>query len=397
METIIFDMQPDSSCKYDIVICGGGIAGLWLLNILHSAGFDVLLVEKEALGGMQTIASQGMIHGGQRYLLGPNPSTHANCVASLPDRWDACFSGQGELDLSSVKILSETQVMWPTGGLLSHMVASTATRILQARARKLEVPEVPAALSGLVGVSVYELPEKVVDVDSLVKVLSAPHTSRIRRGDVDSLESDGRLTVSGVQIQAQVIVCAAGLGNEDLLKLMGVGKGCTQQRPLRQLMVKPMPFPLYGHGITTSYKPRVTITSHPLPSGGYVWYIGGAIADDSLILTEEDAIAFAKKELKAIFYHLDLTQKQWSTWFCVRGEARSKDGRLPNGPVIQEYGNTLAIWPTKLTLAPILGDLVLARLIDKRVLPKNLTPRQMPDKLALPHFSQFPWEQVIWH
>lgn len=391
------DPQENPVVKYDIVICGGGVAGLWLLNVLIKAGFDVLLLEKDALGGFQTIASQGMIHGGQRYMLGGSNSTHAESVAPLPDRWDACLGGRGELDLSGVRVLSETQVMWPTGGRLTNLALNAASQMVKAKTRKLDVREVPNALAGLKDLPVYELPEKVLDVASLVEALSAPHRVQIRRGSVDSLSRDGSLTVSGLQIQAQVIICAAGLGNEELLTLLDVGKGSTQRRPLRQLMVKAMPFPLYGHGITTSYRPRVTVTSHPLPSGGYVWYLGGAIADDTLSLTEYEAIAFAKKEMKELFDHLDWSQKLWATWYGLRAEAYCQNGRLPSGPVVQEYGNALVIWPTKLTMAPLLGDKVLSRLVEKGIRPKHsgsLLPQL--HNLALPPLACFPWDQAGW-
>jgi len=382
--------------SYDIVICGGGVAGLWLLNVLTKAGYDVLLIEKDALGGNQTIASQGMIHGGQRYLLGTNPSNHADSVAPLPERWDACFAGHGELDLSRVRILNDTQVMWPTGGRLTHLALNTATHLLKARTRKLGAHEVPAALRGSNDPHVYELPEKVIDVASLVEELSLPHRSRIRKGRVESLARDGCLTVSGLQIKAQAIYCAAGVGNEELLMLLGAGQGLTQRRPLRQLMVKTMPFPLYGHGITTSYRPRVTVTSHPLRSGGFVWYLGGAIADDTLTLTDDEAIAFAKKEMNAIFDNFDWSEKRWATWYCVRGEAYSQDGKLPSGPVVQEHGNVHIVWPTKLTLAPLLGDRVLTRLAEMEVLPKHAELSNQPLDLALPSIAPFPWEQVNW-
>ena len=55
-------MTPSYST--DIIIFGGGIAGLWLLNRLHNEGYQAILLETEALGGSQTIASQGIIHGG---------------------------------------------------------------------------------------------------------------------------------------------------------------------------------------------------------------------------------------------------------------------------------------------------------------------------------------------
>ena len=382
--------------NYDIVICGGGVAGLWLLNVLTKAGFDVLLVEKDTLGGTQTIASQGMIHGGQRYMLGTNPSTHADSVSKLPERWDACLGGYGELDLRDVRVLSETQVMWSTGGLLAHFALSAATHVLKAKMRKLDVREVPEALAKLADTSVWELPEKVLDVGCLVAKLSAPHKARIRKASVDTLSRQGQLTVAGAKINAQAIICAAGLGNEELLALLDAGKGSSQRRPLRQFMVKSMPFALYGHGISTSYKPRVTITSYPLQSGGYVWYLGGALADEALPLPEHEAIAFAKKEMAELFNHLDWSGKQWSTWFGIRAEAHCPTGRLPSGPVVQEYSNVLVVWPTKLTLTPLLGDLVLERLVKKRVRPKQPGPSSPSSNVSLPPLAEVPWEQAAW-
>jgi glycine/D-amino acid oxidase-like deaminating enzyme len=392
----ISDQQEHLTSKYDIVICGGGIAGLWLLNVLHKAGFNILLIEKDALGGTQTMASQGMIHGGQRYMLGANPSTHAASVATLPDRWNACLCGQGELDLTGVRVLSETQVMWSTGGRLAHMALSAGTHTMKAKTRKLDGHEVPEALASLTAFPVYELPEKVLDVGSLVEALSRPHKARLVKACVESLARDGSLIVSGSRIKAQIVICAAGFGNEEFLTMLDAGLGTSQRRPLKQLMVKPMPFALYGHGITTSYKPRVTVTSYPLQSGGYVWYLGGAIADDTLDLADDDAIAYAKREMQAIFGHLDWTGKQWATWYGVRSEAYSQNGRLPSGPVVQEYGNALVVWPTKLTLTPLLGDQVLKRLAAKGVLPRYLEPTSETFKLVPLPLATFPWEQEYW-
>lgn len=390
------NQQEKFVVNFDIVICGGGIAGLWLLNVLAKADFNVLLLEKEEVGGIQTIASQGMIHGGQRYMLGTNTSTHAESVSQLPDLWDACLRGEGEIDLRGVRILSETQVMWPTGGRLTHLALNAASHMTKAKTRKLNVREIPKALSGLKELPVYELPEKVLDIASLVGVLSAPHRDQIRKGTVNLLSRDGSLSVSDLQIKAQVVICAAGLGNEEFLSMLGVGKESAQRRPLRQLMVKVMPFPLYGHGITTSYKPRVTVTSHPLSSGGYVWYLGGAIADETLSLTEDDAIAYAMKEMKDIFEHLEWTRKQWATWYGLRAEAFSQNGRLPSGPVMQEYGNALVIWPTKLTLAPLLAHKVLALLSEKGIRPKFAGTPPKLDNLSFPTKASFPWDQAAW-
>ena len=53
----------------DVLIVGGGIAGLWLNARLRRAGYATLLVEADRLGGGQSVKSQGIIHGGTKYAL----------------------------------------------------------------------------------------------------------------------------------------------------------------------------------------------------------------------------------------------------------------------------------------------------------------------------------------
>ena len=50
----------------DILIVGGGIAGLWLNVRLCQQGFSTLLLERDTLGGGQSLKSQGIIHGGAK-------------------------------------------------------------------------------------------------------------------------------------------------------------------------------------------------------------------------------------------------------------------------------------------------------------------------------------------
>ncbi len=76
--------------QQDIVILGGGIAGLWLLHRLRAAGYAAVLLEKSTLGDGQTIVSQGMIHGGMKYALAgaltgaSSDCRHAGPLAALP-------------------------------------------------------------------------------------------------------------------------------------------------------------------------------------------------------------------------------------------------------------------------------------------------------------------------
>ena len=53
----------------DVLIVGGGIAGLWLHARLRQLGYASLLVENASLGGGQSVKSQGIIHGGAKYAL----------------------------------------------------------------------------------------------------------------------------------------------------------------------------------------------------------------------------------------------------------------------------------------------------------------------------------------
>ncbi len=53
----------------DVLLIGGGVAGLWALDVLTSRGLSCLLAEAGELGRGQTVASQGIVHGGLKYTL----------------------------------------------------------------------------------------------------------------------------------------------------------------------------------------------------------------------------------------------------------------------------------------------------------------------------------------
>src|SRR5690625_4238839 len=89
--------------ELDLVVVGGGVAGLWLINRLRSAGYDAVLLESRALGGEQSMASQGMIHGGIKYGLSGQLGAASQALAEMPERWRRCLSGNGEVDLRDRK------------------------------------------------------------------------------------------------------------------------------------------------------------------------------------------------------------------------------------------------------------------------------------------------------
>jgi glycine/D-amino acid oxidase-like deaminating enzyme len=382
--------------QYDIIVFGGGIAGLWVANTLKRAGYNVIVIEKERLGSGQTLASQGMIHGGQKYVLQGALTKHASSIAKMPERWESSFEGWGEIDLTSTKFLSDHQIMWPAGGALSSAAVLGAAKLVNAQTKKLkkeDFPEVLKAKPKFKG-PVYTLPEKVVEVRTLVEALASHLKGRLFQGEPTELLPDGQVVVNGMAMQAQLLIFTAGTGNEHALQMLKVKQQQAQRRPLRQIMVKSLPYALYGHGIVGAPKPRVTVTSHPAPGGGYVWYLGGNVAEEAAKMEEAAALAFAKKELQDIFPDIDWSARDWATWYGDRAEPWDEKGDLPPGPFIHQRGRVLMAWPAKLTFAPALSDHVFDCLKDKDIHP-TIKKLKAPD-LPVAGIGAYPWELAEW-
>ena len=90
----------------DVLIVGAGVAGLWLNARLRRQGFSTVVVERESLGGGQSVKSQGIIHGGAKYALHGALTGASEAIADMPRRWREALAGDGELDLSAAYVLS---------------------------------------------------------------------------------------------------------------------------------------------------------------------------------------------------------------------------------------------------------------------------------------------------
>ena len=89
-------MSEAQPVQLDVVIFGGGGAGLWLLDELVRQGFSALLMEAHGLGSGQTVASQGIIHGGLKYTLSGLLTPSASAIRDMPGVWRACLAGERE-------------------------------------------------------------------------------------------------------------------------------------------------------------------------------------------------------------------------------------------------------------------------------------------------------------
>lgn len=383
--------------KVDVVIFGGGVAGLWILNRCRQAGYQTLLLENEALGAGQTRYSQGIIHGGTKYALTGKLTASSESIFAMPKIWRDCLSGKGEVDLSSVKILSKYQYMWSTPSLLSRLSGFFASRIVRGRMLSVKKENYPAAFKNkkFKG-KVYQLDEPVLDAGSVIKALAKLNNKNIMQIKSMSDYSENTFSVIAAngdtwKVTAEKIILSAGKGNADLLKQMQHTQPEMQLRPLQMVMVRGgLPDKLYAHCLGASVNPRITITSSEDKKGNTVWYLGGQLAEEGIHRTKEEQIHKAKKELQSLMPWLDFSIMQWATLNIDRAEPKQKEGQRPSTSFYYVENKVITTWPTKLALAPNLANDVLKYLENKNV-KKSLTS-EMPD-FSHASVADLPWQE----
>ena len=399
--------------KCDVLIVGAGVAGLWTANALLKRGRNVLLLESSSIGGAQTIASQGILHSGVKYGIDGSNREIAQQLKSMPPRWISCLKGQGELDLSSVQVSSDGQYLWSKDRFLGSFTSAMAGRAMQGEVQEVSTSSWPELMrENPPAGSLYEVKEPILDIKSVLHALTSPLQHRMIHAEVESVTTSGEVlqratvfnrgTGSRYLIEPRAIVFTSGAGNETAIRMMDWTTTFTQRRPLRMVMVKDLKSPFYGHCVTASPKPRVTITAHKTAQG-WLWYLGGDVAEKGASLNDLETIALACKEMSSIFPSINWKDKRWACYLIDRAESKSSDGSLPGGPHVVTQGNALVAWPTKLVYAPLLSDRVCewcdATLKFKSPLSADINaplPRNHPP-FDQPAIGSYPWElNVIW-
>ena len=128
----------------DVVIFGGGVAGLWLLDELVRRGHDAVLLESSRLGTGQSIAAQGIIHGGLKYSLAGSTTGSALGVKQMPGVWADCLAGRRDPDLGDVTVRSQTCLLWRGKSLGSRLGFLGARLGLEVTPRMISPAERPA-------------------------------------------------------------------------------------------------------------------------------------------------------------------------------------------------------------------------------------------------------------
>jgi glycerol-3-phosphate dehydrogenase len=360
--------------RADVIIFGGGIAGVWILDELRRAGVDAVLIEKRALGDGQTVASQGIIHGGLKYMFDGHVSTSVKAIAEMPVIWRECLAGKREPDLSATKVRSDCCYLWGTGSIKSRVFMAGSTIALRAAPEGVEREDWPGALREVKG-KVMKVGEQVIDTVSLMGNFAQRNRGRI-------------YCSANNEAKAGFYILAAGEGNAELRKGLRLSQNVMQRRPLHMVMARGKLPELFGHCVGGA-KPRITVTTARDSAGRNVWQVGGQIAEDGVKMSVAELVKHAANELEECVPGLNLSGLEISTYRIDRAEAATGTGQRPEDVHILKEGNVMTVFPTKLALAPRLAQRVMEELNIERPI-SNIEHRSEGDE---PQVARPPWER----
>jgi glycine/D-amino acid oxidase-like deaminating enzyme len=372
----------------DIVIVGGGVAGLWTLNRLRSQGYQAILLEKNALGFGQTIASQGIIHGGIKYALTGALSDSSLQISDMPARWQACLQGQGDIDLSATQILSNHYYLCSQQKITQRITQFFAQKALQSDSDALAKTHYPAFFQhkdfqGLLTL----VHECVVDVPSLIQALAKnmmPYIFKINTCQLEKMDTRYSIKLDNALLHANRIILTAGEGNADLFPFAAM-----QKRPLQMVVLKADNLPrIFVHCVGLSTNPILTITSHLCHNGQTLWYLGGQIAEEGVHRDTQTQIEMAQTLIQHQFPWFTPINPRWQTLNINRAEGFNH-GKRPESIRVNTLENVITAWPTKLTFAPLLAEKIITMLPPpgfEKMPELNLGPK--------PDIAQPIWESL---
>jgi hypothetical protein len=298
--------------------------------------------------------------------------------------------------------------LWSTENLTSRLTSFFASKLTRGRVETISAAERhPIFQSPAFRGNLYKLVDMVLDVPSLIAKLADNAHGRVFAIDSASIafekNTNGDITAllannngNAIRCGARRFVFSAGAGNEELLKKIGSEKPEMQRRPLHQALVKhDYPHPLYAHCAGANPSPRLTISSHPLADGKWVWYLGGDLATENIDASAGELIDKAKRELNDLFPWVNFGHTEWATLRIDRAEPKQKGLLKPDQAFAAKaagYTNVIVAWPTKLTLAPNMADAV-EQLLDMQPQDSNLPP--VCKQLQAPPLAKPCWELLF--
>ena len=386
--------------RLDILIFGGGAAGLWCLDRFRRAGYLAILLESAALGQGQTIQAQGIIHGGGKYALrGVRDFTAVRSTKAMPERWRQSLAGKIEPDLRAVKVIADRCHLWLPLRSIGARVLSWGLMPLLAKGGLLSTPpqqvpnsKWPPALRGS-AIAVYAMAEPVVATSSLLDALARPHRKWIFSYNVSDLQfAGGRAQIAEASFQPRFIVFTAGEGNADLMRRAEVGGDRMQRRPLKMVLLRGETLPsLFGHCIVRG-KTQLTITT-PTPG---IWQVGGEIAEQ--LEHEENLDQERRKamhEVQRCLPGVDFSDIEIAIYPATRAEAKTEEQKRPSGVHVSRVAPRIVVgWPTKLSMTPVLAEEVFCMVHAELKQPAGYEETAIA--WPTPALARYPWEDTEW-
>jgi glycine/D-amino acid oxidase-like deaminating enzyme len=192
----------NTDAAVDVVVVGGGVQGLVILDALIAAGYSCALVTEGDVGAGQTLHSHGFLNTG----FGMAGSELARAAAEIVHPY---LRDRG-------LTLSENWVILPPPGF--------------AVPANLPPAGLPAGFAPAFGAVARKLPDRSFDKRQLVEALIQGREDRMIRGSVISFE--GRTPVEAVRVRPAGSKVPVALGTRAVV----IAAGCGSKRLLRDLV-----------------------------------------------------------------------------------------------------------------------------------------------------------------
>ena len=347
------------------IIVGGGVSGLWLAAELKARGIHCCVLDRGPLGQGQTLASQGMIHGGTKYALNGLLTRAADVIGAMPKRWRTALNGEGSVNLSTVTLERSDQLLWSTDSMASNLVGFFASQAMRSRMTRIDATSEPAFGSSAFKGHLYRLMEPVLKLDTLIPAFQQQLSGQLfeatvsaltcRHGQVIGVETD-----QGA-LEGEVIL-TAGEGTEALLQSAGFKTPRMQRRPLAMgvIALKQPIAGIFGHQLGATSKPKITLSTHEIDSTQYL-YVGGQVAEEGIDKTDTEQQSAIQEAVTRGLHWLDLKIDSVDVFRINRAEPDAS-GHRPDHAFVDAIAGCWVCWPTKLALAPALADAILPSL-----------------------------------
>ena len=405
----------------DVLIVGGGVSGLWLLNQLKQAGYSAYLVEHNLLGGEQTNHSHLYLHRGHAYI----KSQLAIPLRDTCEKWDDWIMSRGSRDDPHAHIGGPSLFGFESIADAEAHAAMWSEKSVQLGAEpRTDLPEALRSAgeqNSAISV-VYETRAECVTGEWLIRELlrdvaecvgKIDYVETIERGPGGSVGAvtvrvpDGRVT-----FDTRMLVLAAGFRNQLLISELIDEKLCLRSdgQPLQMIR--------WGHMLvirgSRDQLPPLSGIFHPsdlflvsrVDGDETVWLVSDWVSPPTYLVTKQ-LVNDERTWFPAVWEKLQALAPgvfsrpesfRWGVYSAPKAEAQPEgtgypEERAANGWVDQcGVPNLAAVWPTKLTLAPRVSDEVLE--LTRRLIREPRRDARAWQSLTTPEIARERWRST---